>query len=326
MQIALSIADVRNDFPALSKRAIKVGPVVVTHHGRPESVLLSYAEYRRLIESKAIPVRRAAIVLAGSGGKKRPARKLVEGADRLVSALQAAGVSRILIVSDIAKVIASRDLPEGATVIPTFNSNRGFASSLKRALRYIEGECDAILLAFASRPDVRSSTVLSLFEKYERMKRKPLIVSPLHQSRRGHPVLISGRLIPEALNMDPRWGLATLVHKHEHEIVEVDVDDPGILNRQRRPRRVKMVHTNSPARRKHQDCRLRTFAVPCADSVSARSRSHCTKEELPRPSARRASASTLAPKVKPTPSHGAAVIVAEFRPDHGGWKHGNGGG
>lgn len=229
MQLALSIADVRRDFPAISKRAAKTGPVVVTHHGRPESILLSYAEYRRLVSPKPVTRRRAAVILAGRGGRKRSIIGLREGARRLVAILRLAAVTRILLVSDDEEIISMRTLPEGVTAIPTSNRNQGFASSLKRALRFIEGECDSVLIAFASRPKVKASTVRALFETYEHAKRKPAIVSPVREARRGHPVLLSGRIIPEALEMDPRWGLSTLVHRHEGDCAEVEVDDPGIL-------------------------------------------------------------------------------------------------
>lgn len=229
MQLAISIADARNDLPSISKQALRGEPIVITRHGRPESVLLSYAEYRRLAPPAPAAVRRAAVVLAGRGGRQRPGGGLMKGARRLTATLRAAGVARILLVSDDARIIAMRALPEGVTAISACNRNRGFASSLKRALRFIDGECDPVLIAFASRPEVRPSTVRSLFERYERAGRKPAIVSPVRAARRGHPVLISGRLVPEVLRMDPRWGLASLVRRHEGELVEVEVGDRGIL-------------------------------------------------------------------------------------------------
>ncbi len=231
MRLALSIADARNDLPALSKRVRDEGPVVITHHGRPESVLVSHDACRRLDRVPVgVPGRRA-VVLAASGAKRLGARKLAAGVMRLVSLLAKARVPETIVVSDLSFPSPFRDLPDGVTLLPTSNSNSGFASSLKKGLRYVEGDCDTVLVAFASRPRILPATVESLFSAFEERRRKPLLVVPVHDGRRGHPVLLSARLIPEALRMDPRWGLAALVRRHARSVAEVEVEDPGILRR-----------------------------------------------------------------------------------------------
>jgi molybdenum cofactor cytidylyltransferase len=53
------------------------------------------------------------------------------------------------------------------------------------------------------------------------------IVVPLYQGRRGHPVLLSGRLIPELLAEPPASSLGRFIRRHGSETVEVD--DPGIF-------------------------------------------------------------------------------------------------
>jgi molybdenum cofactor cytidylyltransferase len=53
------------------------------------------------------------------------------------------------------------------------------------------------------------------------------IVVPLCRGRRGHPVLISGRLIPRLLDEAPDSSLGRFIGRHGSATVEVD--DPGIF-------------------------------------------------------------------------------------------------
>jgi molybdenum cofactor cytidylyltransferase len=233
VQIALSIAEVRNRLPALSKRVLRDGPVVVTHHGRPESVLLSYDDFRRAARQESSGVR-CAVILAAGGRDARRASELIKGARRLVRILRQAAIERIILVSDRPDSSEFNALA-GVVMVPTENKNRGFASSLKRALRFVAEEHDAVLVAFASRPNVKSSTLRALYRRFEAERSKPAIVSPRYGDHRGHPLLIARHIIPQALRMDPRWGLASLIRRNATRLADVPVNDPGILPRDARP-------------------------------------------------------------------------------------------
>lgn len=56
---------------------------------------------------------------------------------------------------------------------------------------------------------------------------KAEIVVPVCRGRRGHPVLLASRLIPELLAETPASSLGRFIRRHGFETVEVD--DPGIF-------------------------------------------------------------------------------------------------
>jgi molybdenum cofactor cytidylyltransferase len=63
---------------------------------------------------------------------------------------------------------------------------------------------------------------------YRRLLADPAaIVVPLCRGRRGHPVLLSGRLVPRLLEETPDSSLGRFIGRHGFATVEVD--DPGIL-------------------------------------------------------------------------------------------------
>ncbi|UCG27092.1 MAG: hypothetical protein JSV24_08965, partial [Bacteroidales bacterium] len=55
------------------------------------------------------------------------------------------------------------------------------------------------------------------------------IVQPKYQNKKGHPVLIDMKY-KEAINkLDQEIGLRELIRKFPDDVVEVNVDNPGIL-------------------------------------------------------------------------------------------------
>ena len=55
------------------------------------------------------------------------------------------------------------------------------------------------------------------------------VVVPVYRGKRGHPTLFSAKLSPELLRAPEGEGARAVVHAHEKALVEVEVDDPGIL-------------------------------------------------------------------------------------------------
>jgi molybdenum cofactor cytidylyltransferase len=55
------------------------------------------------------------------------------------------------------------------------------------------------------------------------------IVVPAHKGRRGHPVLFSKDVLEEVLALAPSMGANTIVRSVPDRVIEVEVEDPGIL-------------------------------------------------------------------------------------------------
>src|SRR5438874_729555 len=55
------------------------------------------------------------------------------------------------------------------------------------------------------------------------------IVRPRYEGRHGHPVIFSRAVFDDLRRADPSMGAKAVLRAHENAIVNVDVDDPGIV-------------------------------------------------------------------------------------------------
>lgn len=110
--------------------------------------------------------------------------------------------------------------------------------------RWSEGRMTSVQAAWAScppgcnllvfpvdHPAVRLVTLDALFGVFGYASGEPDVMVPVVEvdgrRRRGHPIMLSHRLRDEVLALGPDVPLHDVVHRHE--VLEVPVDDPGIL-------------------------------------------------------------------------------------------------
>ena len=104
---------------------------------------------------------------------------------------------------------------------------RGMLSSVQAGIRALPHGTSAFLLWPVDQPLVRADTVDRIIEAWKR-QHAPVVV-PVYRGKRGHPTLFSAKLSPELLRAPEGEGARAVVHAHEKALVEVEVDDPGIL-------------------------------------------------------------------------------------------------
>jgi molybdenum cofactor cytidylyltransferase len=144
--------------------------------------------------------------------------------ERLVR-LFAAHVSPVMVVlgHNAARIAAA--LPPGLPVRAVTNPDYrlGQFSSLQTGLRALPPDA-AALVTLVDHPAVAESTVQSILAH----SAAPLVI-PRRGGRRGHPILLSRRLIDELLALPPDATAKQVVRAHLSEAVLLDVDDPGVL-------------------------------------------------------------------------------------------------
>jgi molybdenum cofactor cytidylyltransferase len=119
------------------------------------------------------------------------------------------------------------------TVTRVFNPDyaRGeMLSSLKIGLQQLQSTGPnhaGFLLAFADQPAVLPRTISTLVERL--LLDAPPVVLPTFQGRKGHPLVLSARLIPEIAALHPSDTLRTVIQKHLPLAALIPVDDPAIL-------------------------------------------------------------------------------------------------
>jgi molybdenum cofactor cytidylyltransferase len=103
----------------------------------------------------------------------------------------------------------------------------GMSTSIRAGVRAAESKAEGLLIVLGDQPFVASKTLDELIARKDGSPAKILI--PTYRGRRGNPVLLDGSLSREAESTTGDVGCRALFDRHAGEILEVPVDDPGIL-------------------------------------------------------------------------------------------------
>lgn len=176
----------------------------------------------------------AALILAAGYSSRAPGLKpLLPWGDSTVIETEVrmfcqAGITDITVVighraDELMPLLA--DLP----VRPVFNQryDQGMFSSVLCGVRDFGPDTHGFFLLPVDMPLVRSHTVKLLSRAHR--KTGAAIVYPVFLGRRGHPPLISARLIPAVLAWNRPEGLRQLLEQHEATACEAVVQDEGVL-------------------------------------------------------------------------------------------------
>ena len=181
----------------------------------------------------------AVVPAAGSaerfGGKKLLAP--IDGQpllDRTIAALLDGGVGQVIVVVGPDADELTRDVNafNDPRVWPVVNPDpaRGMFSSLQVGMAEAEG--DALVVLPADMPFVQGGTVAILLAAFAS---RPAIVSPKHQGKRGHPVILPPGLRDEIRSADPSSNLHEILKRHPDQRVDIDVTDRGVVRDVDRP-------------------------------------------------------------------------------------------
>ncbi|UCF10637.1 MAG: nucleotidyltransferase family protein [Candidatus Bipolaricaulota bacterium] len=145
---------------------------------------------------------------------------------RVVDALRAAGVDRVLVVvGHHATEVADAAQRAGAEVVANPDYECGLASSLVAGLRAAKDARDGILVLHADMPHVREETIRAVLDAG---RRGASIARPVVDGRPGFPVFFADdhreALIGE-LHGDT--GAREYIARHQEALVSIDVDDAG---------------------------------------------------------------------------------------------------
>jgi CTP:molybdopterin cytidylyltransferase MocA len=180
-------------------------------------------------------------VLPAAGASRRMGRpKLLLPVDGrpmvawVVEALRAGGAGEIVLVT----APGDEELRAWAVasgVRPALNPDpeRGMLSTILEGIAALGGSAELarrgeiLLVSPADLPGLRADTVATLLRRMTETG-APIAV-PVHNGKRGHPLAIAPRLIPEIDTLDPAVGLRQLRDRHAAESLEVEVADPGAV-------------------------------------------------------------------------------------------------
>jgi len=138
----------------------------------------------------------------------------------------AAGITDIIIVTGYhssAVRKAHSALPVSWVENP--RPDHGMLSSLRCGLNHLPSENCSLLLCLTDYPAVSFRTYLDLVARASDSS----IILPVHNGRRGHPVVFGAAFITELRDGPCPEGARSVVRDHPDAIIEMQTDDPAIL-------------------------------------------------------------------------------------------------
>ncbi|ACV64176.1 metal dependent phosphohydrolase [Desulfofarcimen acetoxidans DSM 771] len=104
----------------------------------------------------------------------------------------------------------------------------GMYSSVQAGVGNLEAEIQAFFILPADIPFVMAGTLQKMLARF-RSSEGGNIIYPVLNGRRGHPPLISTKFSGAILSGECPGGLQNLLRRYEHNAVNVEVADEGIL-------------------------------------------------------------------------------------------------
>jgi molybdenum cofactor cytidylyltransferase len=175
----------------------------------------------------------ALLLAAGESTRMGRPKPLLEWGGRTlieyqIGELVAAGVGTVIVVlghrADEVRPYAER---AGGRVVVNPAYREGRAGSIRAGAAALPNDADAIVILSVDQPRSRGITQALLAEH---LRQDNTITVPVFDGRRGHPAVLSGRLLGELREVDESTeGLRAVTRRHGSERREVPLDDPSVL-------------------------------------------------------------------------------------------------
>lgn len=182
----------------------------------------------------------AAIILAAGLSRRMGENKLLLQAEgqpmvrRAAALCQAAGLHPIIAVLGHQAMLVQHALA-GLPVHCVLNENfaSGMASSLTTGLAALPAETAAVLVCLGDMPLVTLDDISALCAAFAPEEGRAICI-PVHDRRRGNPVLLGHQIFAELASISGDQGAKTIIQKHAELVVEVpagsgvlmDIDTP----------------------------------------------------------------------------------------------------
>ncbi len=146
----------------------------------------------------------------------------------VVDQVLASRVDRVMVVlgADREKVAGTL---EGKPVEFCHNTEhqKGMLSSVMCGFRSIPDEAGTALVFLGDQPEIPPEVTNMVLDAYNGDIKG--IVVPVHNHRRGHPLLVDLKYRNDIQRLDLEKGLRALMHLFPEDVLEVEVEAPGIL-------------------------------------------------------------------------------------------------
>ena len=133
----------------------------------------------------------------------------------------------IVVLGHEADRVRDRVSLDGARAVVNPAYAEGMSTSLGAGVRAADPRSDGFLIVLGDQPFVASATINALIDRRNGSLAKILI--PTYEGRRGNPVLLDRSLSEDVQSITGDQGCRAIFGRHTRGILEVPVEDPGIL-------------------------------------------------------------------------------------------------
>ncbi|MGC2398362.1 MAG: nucleotidyltransferase family protein [Acidobacteriaceae bacterium] len=136
----------------------------------------------------------------------------------------------VLVLGSFAETIQrnlSSQLLQRLKIVLNHSYEQGIAGSLRVGLSSVDPRSSAALIVLGDQPFVHPRTLDLIVHEYRRSRAK--IAVPVYREQRGNPVLLDRSVFAEAMALEGDVGCRAIFPQHLKEIMNVKVEDSGVL-------------------------------------------------------------------------------------------------
>jgi molybdenum cofactor cytidylyltransferase len=176
----------------------------------------------------------AAVVLAaGRSSRMAPRNKLLEPVNgrpivaRVAKTATASGANPVIVVTGFDSQRVTEALHGlDVTIIHNPDFEQGLSTSLRAGIAALPANIDGLLACLGDMPDVEAAVLCSLIAAFDA---SDAICVPMHQGKRGNPVLLGKDYFNEVMALTGDVGAKSLLARHAAHVVEVEVGTSSIF-------------------------------------------------------------------------------------------------
>jgi len=147
--------------------------------------------------------------------------------DFIIKRMRDAGIKDIIVVLGKDIDLIKKEAKLDAEIVYNENWEGGQISSLRKAIRSVKKEIEAIIFTLVDHPLVKSSTYKKLIDIWKEDKDK--IIVPLYNGRKGHPTIFPRKFFNDILFKELKNGARSIIRENIEDVRYVVVDDEGIV-------------------------------------------------------------------------------------------------
>jgi molybdenum cofactor cytidylyltransferase len=146
---------------------------------------------------------------------------------QVVRSLQACPIDAVLVVVGHRGAEIAAHLASGVSIVENPNYLQGMLSSVQAGVAAADPATTLFLIALADQPSIPPEVIRHLLDVFE--AKRPGMLVPTFEGRRGHPLLIDARYRDEIATLDPTVGLRELLQRHPDDLLLAPVSFEAVI-------------------------------------------------------------------------------------------------